>query len=260
MRTNKKPRQDKKQIPFIPLGAIFRKSGVGYRLIKRNNNLALFALNSDRHWEVDRIYINPANDRFGVHFPEMEAISNETQFGRDGSCTFQNFEKALRYFDELSKKPGYARRVEDSNHFDSEVDSYTTEGEIVPPVRKLPVMQTNKTDVLRLPETFRKNRLDYKLIERNDKVGFYEQYVNKIPCGYEVARIQILPEFTNVAGTHYPVREALPTNDEFGMEGSKCFFAGEPKRARQYFKALSDEIRAIENGSTDHFYTNKYSI
>jgi hypothetical protein len=258
----KSTQEDKKQIPFIPLKTIFRKNGTGYRLLKRNNNLALFALSTDRHWEIDRIYITPANDRFGKHFPEMEAISNETQFGRDGSRTFQNYEKALRYFDELSKKLGYARSVLDFSHFDSEVDSYTTPEEIVPPRTIVKIRDTNKTSVVRLKEVFKKNGLECRQIERTENVGLYSQHVtkNKTLCGYEVARIKILPAHVFPDGHQSPEREAIASDAEFGIsDGSKCFFALEPKRARQYFENLNAEITAIENGSDVHFYTNKYS-
>ena len=78
-----------------------------------------------------------------------------------------------------------------------------------------------------LKETFKKNGMDYKLIERNKKVGFYETYVNGQLCGFEVARIQ---------------NETLPSNNAFGMEGSKCFFQGEPKRARKYFEDFTKEL------------------
>jgi hypothetical protein len=189
----------------------------------------------------------------------MEVISNENQFGKDGSRTFQNLEKALHYFNELSKKLGFGRCFEDLSHLDRQADISTTEGKKAPPSEKSPVIQTNKTDVVRLNDTLNKNGLVYKLIERTNKVGLYETYVYKKLCGFEVAIIRVLPSFVNIAGNHYQVREALPSNDEFGIEGSKCFFASEPKRAIQYFKTLSDEITVLENGGNNHFYTNKYS-
>jgi hypothetical protein len=78
-----------------------------------------------------------------------------------------------------------------------------------------------------LKDMFRKNGLYYKLIKRNDKVGFYETYVYGKLCGFEVARIY---------------NEVLVSDDDFGLEGSKCFFAGEPKRARMYFEKLTKKL------------------
>ena len=89
----------------------------------------------------------------------------------------------------------------------------------------------------RLKETLRMNGLDYKLIERNDRAAIYETYINGRLCGFEVIRIQI---------KHNPLREALPSNDDFGLEGSRCYFAGEPLRARRYFKFLTKKLTSIE--------------
>jgi hypothetical protein len=250
----------------IPLKHIFRKNGIGYKVIIRNDRVALFALSTDKHFEVSRIYIIPANTRFGKHFPEAEAISDNDQFGIDGSRTFQNKEKALKYFNGFScklkaksKNPCFTYdelTTDKLSHSDSKTYSATTEGEIVPPTQKLSATGTNIIDVVKLKEAFRKNDADYTLIQRNKYAAVYGIYFYGELCGLEVSRIHIEPEWKSPDGTYYPVREALPNNEDFGTDDSRCFFPDELERARKYFKNLTEEIISIENGSNDHFYTN----
>lgn len=81
----------------------FRKNGLPYTLLKRNEIVALYGIGGTYtdeiiHWEVCRIYIR--NDKFGVR----EAIPSNERFGRDGSSGFNDIESALSYFDELTTK------------------------------------------------------------------------------------------------------------------------------------------------------------
>jgi hypothetical protein len=248
----------------IPLKHIFRKNGLGYKLIVRNSKVALFGLSSDRHWEISRIYITPANDRFGMHFPEAETISDNDRFGLDGSRTFQDEKRAMEYFKSFSLKLGeknndqYFQLENTDNGGSIQTKTYLTTiaGEIVPPTKKLSTSSTNIDDVVKINEAFSKGGLKYELIQRNKYVSLYEISSYAKLVGFEVSRIEILPAFTNPAGKQFPSREALTKDDIFGTDGSRSFFPGESERAQMYFENLTKEILSLENGSSEHFYTN----
>jgi hypothetical protein len=84
----------------------FKKNGLYFRLLDRNNSYALYELTyKDRigseitGYEVDRIRINKAGDRFGQHFPESESLPSNDQFGMDGSRTFfpDDLDRVIKY-------------------------------------------------------------------------------------------------------------------------------------------------------------------
>jgi len=67
----------------------FRINGLRYKLLQRNDKVALYGIGGEftdeiMHWEVDIIYIR--NDQYG----EREAIPTNGQFGRDRSKCFAN--------------------------------------------------------------------------------------------------------------------------------------------------------------------------
>ena len=73
------------------------------------------------------------------------------------------------------------------------------------------------SDIKKLPETFRKNDMGYRLYKRTEKVVMYEltgEYGGK--C-YEVWRIPIRKS-APVFGKTYPSREGIVSNREFGIE------------------------------------------
>lgn len=79
----------------------FRRDGLLYTLLKRNDMVALYSIggtNSDKvtHYEVCKAYIR--KDRFG----ERESLPTNEQFGRDRSRCFIRYTSALNYFDELT--------------------------------------------------------------------------------------------------------------------------------------------------------------
>jgi len=79
----------------------FRLNNLPYTLLKRNEVVALYGIGGEFtdeiiHWEVDIIYIR--NDQYG----EREHIATNDTFGRDRSRCFNNKEKALNYYDELT--------------------------------------------------------------------------------------------------------------------------------------------------------------
>ena len=81
----------------------FRLNGLPYTLLKRNDKVALYGIGGEfsdeiLHWEVDIIYIR--KDQYG----EREAIATNDTFGRDRSRCFNNKEKALNYYDELTEE------------------------------------------------------------------------------------------------------------------------------------------------------------
>jgi len=79
----------------------FSLNGLPYTILKRNDKVALYGIGGEftdeiLHWEVDIIYIR--KDQYG----EREAIATNDTFGRDRSRCFNNKEKALKYYDELT--------------------------------------------------------------------------------------------------------------------------------------------------------------
>ncbi|MCJ7449217.1 MAG: hypothetical protein MUO72_16195 [Bacteroidales bacterium] len=81
----------------------FRKNGLPYTLLKRNEVVAMYGIGGTYtekilHWEVCKIYIR--NDKYGIR----ESIPSNEQFGRDPSRCFNDIESALQYFEELTTK------------------------------------------------------------------------------------------------------------------------------------------------------------
>ena len=84
----------------------FSKNGLEYRLMKRNDKVAIFQLGPTEYpdgYEVCRIYIMRPHKAFGVDFEESEVISTNDQFYADGSGSFRNLDNALRHYDKLSE-------------------------------------------------------------------------------------------------------------------------------------------------------------
>ena len=93
----------------------------------------------------------------------------------------------------------------------------------------------------RLKTTFTKNGLPYTLIQRNDVVALYGvggTYPTDI-LHYEVCRIQHLTE-REMFSTLVPAHEALPSNEQFGKEGSRAIVKLD--EARKYFDALTKRL------------------
>ena len=115
----------------------FRKNGLPYRLIQRNDFVALYGIggtftNHILHYEVCRIHIR--DDQYG----RREALPSNEQFGRDESRAILNYEEALAYFQELTSR--IRIDVEASNDVksgkvNSEVDSDVTSEGLSPPIR-----------------------------------------------------------------------------------------------------------------------------
>lgn len=114
----------------------FRKNGLPYLLIQRNELAALYGVGgtfTDQilHYEVCRIHIR--NDQYGVR----EALSSNEQFGRDGSLAIISLDEAIRYFEELTLS--LESSIEASNNDKSgieetEVDSEVNSEGLSPPV------------------------------------------------------------------------------------------------------------------------------
>ena len=86
-----------------------------------------------------------------------------------------------------------------------------------------------------LKKSFKLNGLPYTLLKRNDVVAMYGvggEYTDKI-LHYEVSKIYIRKP--DKYCTKY--REALPTNEKFGTDGSKCY--KDQKLAYEYFDVLT---------------------
>jgi hypothetical protein len=83
----------------------FRLNGLQYILLKRNERVALYGIggtytDEPKHFEVCKIYIRK-DDRYGRL---RESVPNNEQFGRDLSRCFNDYESALKYFDELTTR------------------------------------------------------------------------------------------------------------------------------------------------------------
>lgn len=89
-----------------------------------------------------------------------------------------------------------------------------------------------------LKEHFIKNGLPYTFIKRNDYVCLYGiggTYTDKVIC-YEVLKIQ-------VRNDKYGIREALPSNEQFGRDGSASFIS--LKQAEKYYTLLTDALSSL---------------
>jgi hypothetical protein len=89
------------------LKTYFRKNGLEYTLMKRNDKVALFQLGPTEYpdgYEVSRIYNMRPHKAFGLYFEESGIISSNDQFYADGSGSFRDLNNALRHFDKLSNK------------------------------------------------------------------------------------------------------------------------------------------------------------
>jgi hypothetical protein len=87
----------------------FRKNDLYYTLICRNDKVALFETRQEEdqvrcHYEVARIYIRPAHTAVGVDFEEAEVITNNDDFGYDGSGAFIKRDSAMKHYLKLSDK------------------------------------------------------------------------------------------------------------------------------------------------------------
>jgi len=79
----------------------FRLNGLQYKLLKRNDIVALYGIggtytNNILHWEVSKMYIR--NDKYGIR----ESLPTNEKSGRDLSRCYMDEEKAYRYFDTLT--------------------------------------------------------------------------------------------------------------------------------------------------------------
>ena len=91
------------------LSKSFKKNGIDYELIKRNEIIAFFALSIDDTlvgYEVARIYQNAERVIAGKLIYATEGISGNEQFGYDGSRAFfpSDKKRAKEYFTTLDKE------------------------------------------------------------------------------------------------------------------------------------------------------------
>jgi len=95
----------------------------------------------------------------------------------------------------------------------------------------------------KLKEVFRKNGLDYRLLDRTEKVALFEQ---KLPtgemAGYEVCKIHIMKACV-MHGKDYPEAEITPSNERFGFDGSKAFFPHNLELAKKYLTDFTLQLK-----------------
>jgi hypothetical protein len=102
----------------------------------------------------------------------------------------------------------------------------------------------------RLPVQFSKNGLPYRLVLRNEVVAMFGVGGIYYPDNfhYEVVKIYRVPERV-LFGKLRPACEALPSNEQFGLDGSKCFVDRE--RAKAYFLELTTRLKSRLRASED---------
>ena len=90
-----------------------------------------------------------------------------------------------------------------------------------------------------IKQTFKKNGLYYRLLDRTDKVALFEQ---KLPDG-EIAGYEVSIIYHNEAGFRFnkiiPESESITGNEEFGYDNSKAFFTQDLEHTKQYFDKMS---------------------
>jgi hypothetical protein len=95
----------------------------------------------------------------------------------------------------------------------------------------------------KLKSSFRKNGIDYKLLDRTALAALFAQ---KLPtgelAGYEVCKIHIMKACI-LYGKNYPESEIIPSNEQFGHDDSKAFFPPDLERARQYLKEFTLQLQ-----------------
>jgi hypothetical protein len=102
-----------------------------------------------------------------------------------------------------------------------------------------------------LKSSLRKNGIDYRLLNRTGRVALFELRLEDEVCGYEVARIIVAKE-GEIMGRQYPEREVMPSDDEFGRDGSKCFFARDRRDAENYLQVLTERLSARGSGNAEN--------
>ena len=95
----------------------FRKNGLSYTLIKRNNTVALFGVSgtfTDQilHFEVCKIKTVQAGEMFGKSFPAHEVIPGNEMFGKEGSRAIVQRNEAELYFDTLTQRINTANKAQ----------------------------------------------------------------------------------------------------------------------------------------------------
>lgn len=89
-----------------PLKTEFKKNGVQYTLIERNEKVALFSLDFGvSGYEVSVICQQQEKELFGNKIEAAEIIASNEQFGADGSKAFSSsgFNRAQQYYKDISR-------------------------------------------------------------------------------------------------------------------------------------------------------------
>jgi hypothetical protein len=228
---------------MIRLNDVEIVNGLGYRLIKRSDKVAIYSVQGGRRYEVSRIYILPKVSFMNYMYREREAVSNNSQFGRDGSKFFSQKEQALLYFNKLNKDLDGNLEGSIPEYIEEKPRDFITQGS-----EEDLRANSNETSIgnteqfISLPDTFKKNGILYRIIVRNDNVVMYTLLDGATKIGYEVCPVHITHEQTKF-GKKYPSRESLPSNYEFGLEGSKAFFPYEYQRAHNYYHELTSRLQ-----------------
>ena len=96
----------------------------------------------------------------------------------------------------------------------------------------------------KIQKHFRKNRLDYTLLKRNDKVALFLLGPAEYPDGFEVCRIYRMKSHKSF-GVEFEETEKISTNDQFGRDGSGSF--RDINNALKHYDKLTAKIVRQDN-------------
>ncbi len=103
-------------------------------------------------------------------------------------------------------------------------------------------------DMMTLESKIRKNGFVYELVERNDRVAIYAQYIEDEIIAYEVFIIRNRKESVRKVGDKtftYSGGEKFPCNEDFGYTAYTCRTL---ERARSRFAELDLRLEMTKRG------------
>lgn len=112
----------------------------------------------------------------------------------------------------------------------------------------------------KIPEKFRKNGFDFKLLQREKDIAIYELSSKGVVLGFEVHKVRKMPipatsrVDSELVLRGYIFRERLPSNENFGNFGwsfngltnAKILFNNLINKTRQLFVVDEDEKLALK--------------
>lgn len=225
---------------------ISRMNGLDYRIILKSDLVVMFSIQGGQRFEVDRIYTLPEEQFLAYTYPKRETITNDNQFGRDGSRLFREEQEAINYFHQLNSNLGGTMEYDQKEQHQSGTKSNVKLMTKLAHRSDSTNTSSGKSHVKKLEKSFRRRNTTYNMIQRNDLVALFELVYDSAIIGYEVCRVKLIPAQVKF-GNEYPMRESLPSDNEFGPDGSRAFFANQADDAYSYFERLTSLLMEIQS-------------